>query len=142
MPAAMKLFWASHTIAEMSLCAELVGRVSFRLAGSRRGNRNRTDNEREKCYIRLSTSKPFALVLLSQNLINPSLPAVATALLAASLARSRHVTFSLTFWITLLSCVVGSRKRRESSEDMMASWSTREYVSGSCRAAVDMILYM
>lgn len=120
MPAAMKLFWASHTIAEMSLCAELVGRVSWRLVGSRRGNRNRTDNEK-KCYIRLSISKTFALVLLSQNLINPSLPAVATTLLAASLARSRHVTFSLTFWITLLSCVVGSRKRRESSEDMMAS---------------------
>lgn len=90
---------------------------------------------------RLSISRAFCRVLLSQNRILPSLPAVATTLLGASFARSRHVTLSFTFLITPeADRFDGSRNRSESSDDIMANWSSFEYVSGSCRGAVEMIL--
>jgi hypothetical protein len=93
--------------------------------------------------VRLSISSAFWRVRLSQNLIIPSLPAVATTWLGASFARSRHVTLSLTFLtVPFTANVAGSRNRNESSDDIMASWSSLEYVRGSCRAAVEMTLYM
>jgi hypothetical protein len=75
--------------------------------------------------------------------MNPSLPAVVTTLLETSFALSRHVTFSFAFLTRPLGStlsVAGSSKRSESSDEMIASWSSLEYVRGSCCGAVDKIL--
>jgi hypothetical protein len=122
----MKFLEASHTSDEMSLYADYL--VSYFLP------------DPSQTHVRLWISSTFCLLLLSQNLISPSLPAVATTLLGASFALSRHVTFSFTFAMTPSGRKSEVWKRNESSEEMNASWSVSEYVSGSCCGAVDMIL--